>query len=326
MRCLTLAQELLSRGHDVELMTGPIDVDWLATQVLASRMVVHECRPDEVPIAAITELAPNWVVIDSYRFDPAQVSALNALVPVLAIVDGDDRGLDAELYLDQNLGAESLPRREAIRARFMSGAAYSLVRDEILTRRRRDPWRLPRRRPRVLSFMGGTDPARVSPIVARALSRLGGAIELTLIAPEPQHEKVRQSSHVDSELVILGPTPELPALLGAADIVVSAAGTSAWDICALGLPAVLVAVADNQSASLAQAVSLGLTLGIDAVGDPANIENELGSLVALLTDDERMRRRLSDECLSTFDGLGKQRVAARLESHVREDIRTGSFR
>jgi spore coat polysaccharide biosynthesis predicted glycosyltransferase SpsG len=301
----------------VELMTGDVDVGWLSAAVDDAQLTVHECRNDDVPIDDIVALRPDWVVVDSYLFDPKSVSVLNDSVPVLAIIDGDDRGIDAELYLDQNLGAEDLPRRPGVAERILSGARFALVRDAILSERRVDPWLARSDRLAVLSFMGGSDPTRTSTIAAAALDRLTSSIDLTIVAPEWQHPALIAMFGETSRPRILPPTSQLPVLLGKADIVLSAAGTSAWDICALGIPSILVAVVNNQRASLAQAIARGLTLGIDAAVDEGVLARDLGPLLTTLVEDTGARRALSDACLRTFDGQGKERVAAQMESHAR---------
>jgi spore coat polysaccharide biosynthesis predicted glycosyltransferase SpsG len=312
MRCLTLAEGLQSRGHRVELITAPIDLPWLAQVVAASALPVHHCEPDDLATDLIRRLEPDWVVVDSYEFAPASVSELNGSVPVLALIDGNDRGIDAELYLDHNLGAERKvrdPRRQ------LFGSRFALVRDEVVEQRRPTPWKFQSARPQALSVMGGSDPTHASALVSEAIGNLGSPVDLTIIAPEHDHDEVRRTFRPGYTPELLAPTARLPQLLARADLVISAAGTSAWDICALGIPAVLLAVVDNQQESLDQAVSSELTLGIDAVGDPSAIVRKLTQLVAELTTNEDRRMHMSVRCRTVVDGNGKLRVSQRLESY-----------
>ena len=313
MRCLTIGEALVSRGHTVELMTNRIDVPWLADAISQTGMPWLETEIDDLSPARIEERSPDWVVADSYRFDPGEISRLNERIPVLALIDGDDRGVRATVYLDQNVGAELLPHSAHVARSLLAGAEYALVRDAILEQRRGQPWQPLGRLPSVLSFMGGSDSTGASVAVARALSPLLDGLELTVIAPESLHAELVEAFGEDRRPTIISPTAELPRILGTTDIVLSAAGTSAWDVCALGIPSVLVAVVDNQLSSLQQAEARALALAIDAVTDPGAIERELAELVNRLTASEELRRSLSDACLSTIDGLGKVRVVERLE-------------
>lgn len=306
MRCLTLAEELMLRGHRVIFVTGGLATGWLKQTVDASGVEVHSCELDAMQLAQIADLRPDWVVVDSYRIPAGAISALNADVPVLAIVDGDDRGIEASLYLDQNLGAEKLTRSHG--QRFLSGATYALVRRAVLSERRRDPAGLSGL-PRLLSFMGGTDPTGASLEIARALAHRPEHFELTMLAPVSQHAELHATLADRPDVTVLAPTPRLPELLGEADVVVSAAGTSAWDVCALGIPALLIAVVENQRASLHEAVHRELVLGIDATSDRQGLELKSGDMVAKLLGDAVLRQSLSHACLRAFDGRGAGRVA-----------------
>jgi spore coat polysaccharide biosynthesis predicted glycosyltransferase SpsG len=322
MRCLTLAEALKSRGHDVFIMTARIDVEWLAEVVASSGFPVIECDPDEVSIPEILALGPDWVVADSYRFDSRRLSELASVVPVLAIIDGDARGIEAELYLDQNLGAEVVHHGDGVNARLLGGAAFALVRDAVLIERRPERWRLRPGPTSILSFMGGSDPTGASVAIAKVLSSADLGADLTIIAPDQDHAEIAALFAQKATPLILSPTPDLPTLLGTADVVVSAAGTSAWDVCALGIPAVLVAVVDNQRDSLDRALRHGLALGIDASEDGRAIEDGLAHMLSSMLSDEDIRRGLSEECLRTFDGKGKERVVEALERHRATDTYT----
>jgi spore coat polysaccharide biosynthesis predicted glycosyltransferase SpsG len=305
MRCLTLAEELMVRGHQAILVTGGLATAWLKQAVVVSGVEVHSCELDAIPEAQIAALQPDWVVVDSYRIPMGAISALNARVPVLAIVDGDDRGIQASLYLDQNLGAEKLSRSHS--DRFLSGATFALVRRAVLAERRADPATL-NHPPRLLSFMGGTDPTGASLGIARALACRPEHFALTILAPVAQHAELHATLADLQGVSVLAPTPHLPELLGDADVVISAAGTSAWDVCALGIPSLLIAVVENQRASLREAVQRELALGIDAANDRHELELKSGHLAAKLLGDPVLRTALSRACLDAFDGGGARRV------------------
>jgi spore coat polysaccharide biosynthesis predicted glycosyltransferase SpsG len=304
MRCLTLAEELLARGCEVILVGSLPDLPWLQSAVATSGVRVVPADGDSLDIDGILALQPDRVVVDSYSIDAGAVSALNEALPVLAIIDGDDRGIRATWFLDQNLGADDAwPAVD----RFLAGARFALVRRAVLEARRTEPWRISGPAPRILSFMGGTDPTGASARVAASMALLRRPVDLTVIAPPADHAAVAAVAPAGAR--VLAPTPDLPRLLAEVDIVVSAAGTSAWDVCTLGAPAVLVGVVGNQSASLAAAVARGLVLGVDAAVDGPEAVARVGGLVERLIESEPQRRGLSDAARAVFDGRGTARVA-----------------
>jgi len=306
MRCLSLAEELMSRGHEIFLVTAPFDVSWLEQLVVESGVSVKSCTAGDLARETILGLVPDWVVVDSYSIAAEEITALDTFVPVLAVVDGETRGVVATILLDQNLGAEERVNGPA----WLAGSQFALVRDAVLDQRRTDPWRLRGTSRSVLSFMGGTDPHAASIGVAHALAESVG-FDLLLIAPEPMHDRLARAGRIGTK--VIAPTAGLPALLGAADLVITAAGTSAWDVCALGIPSIMVAVVDNQQQSLVKVIAGGLALGVDAVRDPNSL-SALGGMVDQLLTDEDLRRSVSIASANAFDGFGKSRVADRMEA------------
>jgi spore coat polysaccharide biosynthesis predicted glycosyltransferase SpsG len=310
MRCLALGEELLDRGHRVRVM-GDIGVDWLADQIRFMGIEHVPGAPDELDDEAIVRAGYDAVVVDSYRIPVDAIGRLDGRVPVLAVIDGDDRGIRAHRYLDQNHSAETLPHDPWVAERLMAGSPYGLVRREIRRLRREDGWRLPRR-PNVLAFMGGSDPMGAMPRIVAGLRALPDDARTTVVAAPPWRADVATLLAGREGARIVDPTPRLPDLLGAADIVISAAGTSAWDICTIGIPAVFCAVVRNQEKGLAAIVESGVGVGVDAIDHPGELEG-IGALVAALLRDEITRRSLVTRSLQTFDGHGAERVADELE-------------
>lgn len=315
MRCLTLAEGLASRGHFVELMGSITGAPWLESVIASSGIVVHKCSPDSLELEPIVALEADWVVVDSYNIEASLISRLNEAVKCLAIVDGDSRGITASLYLDQNVGAEERIWPAAVREKLLAGHQYCLVRDAVLQHRR------PRRGVTgdlaVVAFMGGTDPQSAILPVAESLAGSALPFDLTVICPPALTSAVVSAVAQRPGVKVLGPTSHLPEVLGGADLVVSAAGTSAWDICTMGIPAVFVAVVDNQFASLQQATAREVSLGVNAIGHRRDALTTISKLVDRLVTDAGLRQELSDRCLSMFDGLGKARVVEAMERTTR---------
>ena len=305
MRCLTLAEELRAKGHEVVFASSIGGIEWLDETMRDSGYSTVPAIADEIDTAALVQLRPDWVVVDSYLIPAEEISALAEVLPVFAIVDGSTRGIRAQLYLDQNLGAEAIDW-DVPRGSMLAGAQYALIRDGFLAVRRPDPSALVAV-PQVTAFMGGTDPSGIIVEVARELAKVPGPLTLTVIAPAAHTAAVRHALAGHPARVIT-PTAELPTLLGSSDVIVSAAGTSAWDVCTLAIPAVFVGVIDNQSPSLAAIAARGYALGIDLVlGESLD---RLSSAVDGLARDAALRARLSAQCATVFDGLGKNRVVA----------------
>jgi spore coat polysaccharide biosynthesis predicted glycosyltransferase SpsG len=286
-------------------------VGWASAQLAARGIPLHPGpeTPREL-VETARGHALDVMVLDSYELDPAGAGALReAGVLTLAVVDGDTRGQDADLYLDQNFGAST----PAPAGRLLAGSAYALLRDSVVAARPAAPRPATAvGRPRVLAFFGGTDAVGAAPVLTRVLLATGHPMDLTVVVgrPEVEAELAAVPPGRGQSLRPVPPTDELPALIGAADLVVSAAGTSTWELCAL------VCVVDNQRESYHRVVGHGLVAGLGelpelaAAGMPGRAARAAAArtLTGLLAAPDR-RAALSARAWSTVDGRGRGRVA-----------------
>lgn len=307
MRCLTVAEAVMRQGHEAILVGHVSNVPWLTAHIAAAGIPHVACQRDELSTAMVKRLGGQRLVIDSYWIDSAAINHVDESVPTLAIVDHDSRGIETSWLLDQNLGAEERMPPGHVTS-FLAGSRYALVRQAILDQRVVEGWRIPPK-PHVVAFMGGTDPLRIMTPIAEEMAHSAPDVRFTFVTTADQVESVSHACASMAEARVIGPTPDLPALLGDADVVVSAAGTSAWDVLTLGKPAVLVGVVDNQSAGLARVVDRGMALGIDATHEPASL---VGGLLQRLLESETLRRTMIERAIAEFDGLGAERVATAL--------------
>lgn len=318
MRCLSLAEKLLERGHQVHLLTNESNITWLETSIDNSGVKVSRVVADSFQLDALQQFSPDWAIVDSYQIAAEEISVVNSTIPVLAIIDSDSRGITATAYLDTNLFAEKLSWPEGVTERLLAGSNFSLIRNQVMNQHRFEPWKLASHPAKLLVFLGGSDPYDYSPLVAKALSSLEVDFEATFIAPERLHETVKLALGESlSKVNLIGPTPTLAAYYRDADVVISAAGTSSWDVCTLGIPSLLLAVVDNQQFSLAQIAENGLTLTNNLTdGNPGKVR-ELADQIASLIGNLPLRERLSKAALKYFDGRGRDRIVDFLEKNSR---------
>ena len=310
MRCLTIAEELVDRGHEVVLRGSFSDVPWLDARIAETGVVVESAAAGVLGTSARDYTGFDVAIIDSYVYPADAINTVDGLVPVLAVIDGDARGIDASAYLDQNLGAAGTGLESQQRERLIAGSRFALVRREIRDLRRSEP-REPADPPRVCAFMGGSDPTGAMVTVARALNDLPTTARVDLVVTDRWWDAVaREVRRGSTELH--HPTPRLPLMLAEADVVISATGTSAWDVCTLGIPAVFTTVADNQRAGYEALVGNGLALGVD-LSNLQEAEGAMTGAVVRILDDATLRQRLFEACTEHFDGYGPARVADRLE-------------
>ncbi|MCA2214448.1 spore coat protein [Jidongwangia harbinensis] len=318
MRCVALAEELTARGVDVHFLSDLGGLPWAEQQLRARGLPWHPAPADTAGLlAAADRLALDAVILDSYTLPAGQSGALRASGRrVLAVVDGDLLGQQADLYVDQNLDSDLADPALPAGAVRLAGLDYALLRSVV--RRLRPP--APRvagsgRTPRVVCFFGGTDAYRAAPVLAGLLVRTGAAFEAVVVAADDElrAELLALRPGPEQRIDVIAPTDDLPKLLADADLAVSASGTSTWELLCLGLPAALVWVVENQILGYGRTIERGLAAGVGHLPslrepDSAEAQAAVAVLRDLLTDAPR-RAALSARAWAAVDGRGVERVA-----------------
>ncbi|MEU0314599.1 spore coat protein [Nocardioides sp. NPDC006273] len=310
MRCLALGEELVARGVRVVMVADLDQVPWAAEQV--RRRGIEIAEPGDL-LATLLRLEPSSVVVDSYLLPASVYADLRERWPLLALVDGDLRGRAADLYLDQNLGAEASAWALPEGTMHLGGLDYAQQRGDIVRQRPSAPKSAAAEHSplRVLAFFGGTDAFGVAPRVARLIARTGVPVELTAIAATPElAAEIADITPAPGQVIeVIGPTDNLAELVADADVVLSAAGTSAWELFCLGAAVGFVCVADNQQAAYVRMDQDALAVGIATLAELD--DDPEGAVVRLrgLLGDVRLRERLRAACWAKVDGRGAARVA-----------------
>ncbi|WP_229076206.1 PseG/SpsG family protein [Actinoplanes sp. DH11] len=306
VRCVALAEELTARGVDVHFLADLGGVAWAEAQLEQRGLPWHPAPYDAVGlVAAARRLELGALVVDSYTLAPQQSAAVRAAgFPVLAVVDGDPRGQSADIYVDQNLDAVLTDGEVRL-----AGLDYALLRSAV--RQLRPvvaPVHSSTRTPKVVAFFGGTDAYRAAPHVARLLTRTAAAFDATVIAADEslRDELLAVDAGPGQHFEIIGPTDHLPKLLTGADLVISASGTSTWELLCLGRAAALIWVVDNQIQGYERTVAHGYAAGLGRLGELG--DEAVGTLRQLLTDPAR-RTAVAARGWAAVDGKGVERVA-----------------
>ncbi|TCN39202.1 spore coat polysaccharide biosynthesis predicted glycosyltransferase SpsG [Kribbella orskensis] len=314
MRGLALAEELRLRGAEVVFVCDSHTVPWANEQILARGIPVEPAVwTAEEHVELFRRLELDAVVFDSYDL-PGEVftRVRRSGIPALAIVDGDFRGAEADVFVDQNLGSEldqpELPEG-AIR---LAGLDYVLLRDEILTLRPAEPPE-PRRHdvPKVFAFFGGTDAYGAGPYVAAALAATGVPFEALVVAPDDDLAEAITAVPLNpgQRVDVIGPTSQLARAVVASDLVVSASGTSTWELMCLGATAGLVCVVDNQEMGYERAVATGAAVGVGVLSDLKADPTAAAAVLRPLLTDPVERARIAEAGWKLVDGQGRVRVA-----------------
>jgi UDP-2,4-diacetamido-2,4,6-trideoxy-beta-L-altropyranose hydrolase len=324
MRCLTLAKELTRRGARVLFASRPIAGNWLDRIVSAGFPLVElpvaakEGSLDQEVEAGVLRAAlnreglrPDWLVVDHYRLDATWETELRSAVGrILVIDDLADRRHDCDVLLDSALLApERYARLVPPDCRQLLGPQFALLRPEFAEERQRQSVRGEQVRRIVVSF-GGTDPTHETLKALQAIERLNRPdLEVDCVAGRhfPHLAEIRDWLASRPRFRLCEDLPGLAPLFARADLFVGAGGGTTWERCCLGLPALVISVAENQEHGTKALAAAGAQVYLGRSQD-VSAADVTRALEALLADAPR-RASLARRAAELVDGQGAERVA-----------------
>jgi UDP-2,4-diacetamido-2,4,6-trideoxy-beta-L-altropyranose hydrolase len=303
--CLFLPASGSAASAAVASQASPAHAAWLRA----------DWREDaQQSLAALGPARLDWLVVDHYALDARWEQRLRPACANLMVIDDlADRAHACDLLLDQNLGRRPADYRPLVPpdCEIVAGPSYALLRPEFAEAR---PLSLGRRRQptlgQVLVSLGGVDKDNVSGQVLAALesSLLPSACRLKVVLGPgaPWLDSVRrQAAGMHRSTEVLSDVQDMAALMAESDLAVGAAGSTSWERCALGLPALLTVLAGNQrgiaraleQCGAARTFEMGrLRVALDALLAAGNLQQVLSLMSAAAAQ--------------VTDGAGTGRVAS----------------
>jgi UDP-2,4-diacetamido-2,4,6-trideoxy-beta-L-altropyranose hydrolase len=267
---------------------------------------------------------PTWLVVDHYGLGaPWQLGMVEGLSvahgrtpDVLVLDDLADRVHRASVLMDANRlnPAAPDPYRHLVpeTCTNLLGPPYALL-DPLYPKLRQQ---VPARShlTRVLVFFGGIDITNHAALTVEALSHpklLHLAVDVVLGAAAPHRADVelRVSQRPNTTLHV--GLPSLAGLMARADLAVGAAGTTSWERVCLGLPSLVVPLADNQKQGAQALEGAGVARCLNLQPEANTVEILREALLELVCAPDALQA-MSEACLQLGDGWGLARVVTAL--------------
>ena len=163
--------------------------------------------------------------------------------------------------------------------------------------------------PKILISMGGIDNPNASLQVLQCLERLPlkPAVTVLLSVRSPHYEKVRVFCQSRGEWINhIEFTHSMPELMLEHDLSIGAPGSTSWERACLGLPSVVIPLAENQQQICAVLESAGAVLRVEMDRINDTLLPAYHHILANWLEFQQVN-------LSLCDGLGSQRVVQRIE-------------
>ncbi len=317
MRCLALAEAVVDAGGRPHLLTSKkssLHKLWPMINATISTHGLEIGGADDLvnTIQSARELRVDWIVIDGYAFDKNWLDALASQHRLLYLDDLGNKNAKAAIVLNQNAGAE-----------FRYGDSYSQVGRTLLGLEwflLRRAWRatVPEPSPRqILITLGGDDRANTALLLMHELVRQGGnfCADVVCSAPEAGFVQSRDlSARYPGRFNLYRAPADLPCLMTRAAVVICGGGVTAVEAASLGVPAVIVVLAENQLPGAQALMQLGTARAVLPCESPAI---EAARFAFEFLEDERANSAASSCGRRLIDGKGASRVVEILMEAIR---------
>lgn len=274
--------------------------------------------------AILADLQPDWLVVDHYALDQRWETALRPHYQKLMVIDDlADRPHQCDLLLDQNLGRQAKDYANLVPAqcKLLIGPQYALLRPEFSALR---AYSLQRRQQpalqNILITMGGVDQPNATGLVLQALKDCtlppDCCISVVMGLQAPWLRQVQaQAKDMPWLTEVLVNISDMAQRMADSDLAIGAAGSTSWERCHMGLPSLLVVLADNQQSACQALQQHQAALSI---GHPADIPQRVPDLMTRLNQQPQILKNLSDHAAKLCNNAGYQQIIDQLLSSPNE--------
>jgi UDP-2,4-diacetamido-2,4,6-trideoxy-beta-L-altropyranose hydrolase len=351
MRCLTLARALRDRGvechfvcrdhpgnlielirsHGFQTASLPRVADPLASKPGNHDRLRHQAwlgtdweTDAQQTTEALKFMTVDWLIVDHYSLDWEWENRMRSVSSRIFVIDDlADRRHDSELLLNQNLLLESNhPYRELLPPHGIPllGPHYALLQPEYTELQ---PRTLTRSGPvrRLLIYFGGADSNNLTGITLAAVLAASSShiiIDVVINPDGPHADSLRDQAQGNPRILLHERIPSLAGLMAQADLAIGASGTTSWERCCLGLPSLVITLAENQRPIAAALSEQG---AVRWLGHWDELNQEEISAAIDIAIQEPALEDWSNRCRSLVDGKGTERVTEILLLNAKTKLR-----
>ena len=334
-RCRALAAKLRRRAGEVVFVSRE-DPDRTVSRLLGDDVPLnllphidragHDWNEERDAADTIDVLANqkvDWLVMDHYGLSAAWEEKLQPhAARILAIDDFANRKHACDILVDQNFTLAGNDRYAPLipqECTQLLGPHYALLADAYAAAAQLRQTHAETVQRAVVSF-GGSDATELAALALQAFMHPSLAhIDVDVVtASHAARKTLEDLAHRRPRTCVHGPQPNLVNLFTAADIAVGAGGTTTWERCCLGLPTIVVVLAENQARGVRDLAAASI---VESAGRRDNVDVELlRRTIMNLSADTARRQTMSVQGSLLVDGHGAARVAETMIPTASENL------
>lgn len=318
MRCIAIADAARKENISTVFIVAEQQAEQLPKQHGYETICLGKKWDDfdsEIPMMEqlIREYDVQVLLIDSYFVTHTYMAALKQLTQIAYIDDLHARVWPCNVIINYAVYAGLFDYEgEYPYAKKLLGCQYAPLRKEYYEQ---GPFRVSKEVKNILVVTGGTDEYHFLLTFAKRIieKKEWGKIRFTMVCGKFNKDRDALLTLADSSdnIMISPPLPTLKNKMEESDMLVTAGGTTLYELSAVGVPGVCFCVADNQKYNVKGFSDENLLLYAGDIREDDFYEKLENSLEILIEDFE-LRERMSKELQRKTDGQGAGRIVRNL--------------
>lgn len=312
MRCLSIADALRGLGEPVRFILADEQAVSLLKQRGYDAIVLHtqwNCMEEELSVLSqvIRNEHIDKLLIDSYQVTQRYLAELSKLVTTFYIDDLNlfEYPVDAVICY-ANYWKKFQYKINDKRTTYLLGMKYVPLKQAFWNCETKI---ISEKADNLLILTGGSDPFNVTEQILDSIDTYQfQTIDVICGIYNTNYNKFVKKYENNKNIKFHQAVNNIEQYMKNADIAISAGGTTLYELCAIGTPAISFSFADNQLDNVRQFQEDGL---IDYAGD-ARMDDIAGTINQYLTryrNDFELRKEKSEKMQKMVDGKGAERIA-----------------
>lgn len=337
VRCLSVADACYSLGMEVHFLVSDKESFFLLQDFLTGMTLKPVVRiletalyndlekelPELVSLLSAHDTGVTFpkpvLLLDSYYVTETYLNAIGRVAKTAYIDDLYLFNYPTDLLINYDIVPETLSCYQKA-GKTLLGAAYAPLRRQFTD----TDYILKKQVSHLLITTGGSDPyhfcLKLAEFLAGQLSPLSGKpyenplyLDIVIGRLNTDGEALAELAEHFPFIVLHENVSDMAVLMKCCDLAVSAAGTTLYELCAVGVPAISFTMADNQ---LTAAESFDESGIIPCAGDirtsPKQVLTAVSDFIAIMKEHPDKRKSAHDSMTGFIDGKGALRIAEEL--------------
>lgn len=324
MRCLSLADALCAGGNPCVFVTAGDSIPVMIERRGYKALILGTCydemdsETDEL-LKILDDEKADVLIVDSYFVTKDYFDILKGKIKTVYFDDVYSFAYNVDCLINYNIYADEEKYKDIYltgkvkEPRFILGSKFAPLRKEFI---REENFEINEIK-NIMVSVGGADPLHLALEFVRRFSAedflKDKKIKMVLGRMEPDIEEIKKTAGKEENIEILVDITNMREMILDSDILISAAGSTQYEICACERPCICFSMADNQVEGGKKFEELGaFVYAGDARNNVSFFDDVINALKKLILNEE-IAREMGKKAGEITDGRGAGRIVKELE-------------